>query len=311
MASYPPPTEDLPIFDGSLFSTTLSSGITQEQADELYLQKNTPDTATALQTFDSGLSTNLIIPETSTDTLNIGGGFVNTGDISLNTGGAVLLTSTSNVSLGTDIGDINVGPVQSTGVINIGTAASRSGEINIGSGLTSTATINIGSGPGIINLGNNLSQIKIDGGFELTDYYAPSPSYLGNYISTPLNATVGTIIPSGSTSIYSTMSFTAKGIYLINATLTVAPNGGVQPKDVEFTMLRISDGSILARSVPQALANSGIATNYDYTGNLTAIFNKAAAGSEGVRIYVYLNYGGGNNYTVSSTAYNFSSVRIG
>ena len=311
MASYPPPTENLPIFDGTVFSTTLSSGLTKEQADEIYLQKNTPDTATALETFDSGMSTNLIIPETSTDTLNIGGGFVNTGDISLNTGGAVLLTSTSNVSLGTDIGDINIGPVQSSGTINIGTAAARSGEINIGSGLTSTATINIGSGPGLINLGNNLSQIKIDGGFELTDYYAPTPSYLGYYTSKPLDAAVGLIIPTGGTQIYATMTFTAKGIYLVIATFTVAPNGGVQPKDVEFTMQRVSDGSIIARTVPQALANSGIATNFDYTGNLTGIFNKAAAGAEGVQIYVYLNYSGGSSYTVSNTAYSFSSVRIG
>lgn len=311
MASYPPPTENLPIFDGTVFSTTLSSGLTKEQADLLYLQKNTPDTATALETFDSGISTNLIIPETSTSTLNIGGGFVNTGDISLNTGGEVLLTSTSVVSVNTDIGDINIGPAQSSGVINIGTAASRSGAINIGSGLTSTATINIGSGPGLINLGNNLSQIKIDGGFELTDYYASTPSYLGYYTSKSIDAVTGLVIPSGATQVYSTMTFTAKGIYLVNATLTVAPNGGVQPKDVEFTMQRVADGAILARNVPQAIANNGIATTYDYTGNLTGIFNKAAAGAEGVRIYVYVIYAGGSSYTVSNTAYNFSSVRIG
>ena len=311
MASYPPPTENLPIFDGTVFSTTLSSGLTKEQADLLYLQKNTPDTATALETFDSGISTNLIIPETSTSTLNIGGGFVNTGDISLNTGGEVLLTSTSVVSVNTDIGDINIGPAQSSGVINIGTAASRSGAINIGSGLTSTATINIGSGPGLINLGNNLSQIKIDGGFELTDYYASTPSYLGYYTSKSIDAVVGLVIPSGATQVYSTMTFTAKGIYLINATLTVAPNGGVQPKDVEFTMQRVTGSTILARNVPQAIANNGTATTYDYTGNLTGIFNKTTAGAEGVRIYVYVNYGGGSSYTVSNTAYNFSSVRIG
>lgn len=295
MASYQPPTENLPVFDVSVFSTVETAGLTIEEGNELYLRKTTPDTASALETFTAGISTNIVRPETSSDSLVIGGEPSNSGDISLET----------------QLGNINIGPTQSSGVINIGTLTDRTGEINIGSGLTSSSSINIGSGPGIINLGNNLTQIKVDGGFELTDYYAPTPSYLGYYTSKTLDATVGTIIPSTGTQTYSTMTFTSKGIYLVNATFTVAPNGGVQPKDVEFSMQRVSDGSILARTVPQALANSGIATNYDYTGNLTGIFNKSEAGAESVIIYVYLNYTGGSNFTVSDTAYNFSSVRIG
>ena len=311
MASYQPPTENLPTFDVSVFSTVETAGLTIEEGNELYLRKTTPDTASALITFDAGISTNAIRPETSTDTIQIGGGFVNSGNVSVNTGGQVLLTSTSDVSLNTDLGTINIGPSQSSGAINIGTLANRVGDINIGTGLTSTANINMGSGTGYINLGNNLTIIKIDGGFDFTDYYARSDSYLGYYTSKSLDATVGTIIPSTGTQIYSTMTFVSKGVYLVNATMTVSPNGGVQPRDVEFTMQRVSDNSILARNVPQALANSGIATNYDYTGNLTGILYKTTTGLESVIIYVYLNYGGGSQYTVSNTAYNFSAVRIG
>ena len=65
MSSYPPP---YPYFNGidydrnffTIISTGSGSGLTKAQANALYLQKTTTDTATALETFSAGISTNTI-----------------------------------------------------------------------------------------------------------------------------------------------------------------------------------------------------------------------------------------------------------
>ena len=65
MSSFPPP---YPYFNGIVYdsnfftqlSTGSGSGLTKAQANALYLRKTTTDTATALETFSAGISTNSI-----------------------------------------------------------------------------------------------------------------------------------------------------------------------------------------------------------------------------------------------------------
>lgn len=90
------------------FFMTTNSGLTQAQASLLYLQKTTTDTATAVETFSSGILT-------------------------------------SKVDVPTSSSDMNIATGASSGTINIGTAGARTGNINIGSGAVSSGVITIGS----------------------------------------------------------------------------------------------------------------------------------------------------------------------
>jgi hypothetical protein len=109
MSSYNPP---IYYFSGigfnSAFYNVMTTGLTQSQANALYLQKTTPDTATAVETFSSGILTTKV-------------------DVS---------TSGSNMDIATG---------SSSGNINIATAGARTGNINIGSGAASSGVITIGS----------------------------------------------------------------------------------------------------------------------------------------------------------------------
>ena len=67
MASYLPPSEQLPIFDNEVFAiNTSDSGLTIAQANLRYLRKTVPDTATAIETFNAGILTDTINAITGT-----------------------------------------------------------------------------------------------------------------------------------------------------------------------------------------------------------------------------------------------------
>jgi hypothetical protein len=74
MASYSPPSEQLPIFDNEVFSNNLNGStiLTVAQANLLYLRKTFADTATALETFTAGIKTNTIDALGTSFVLNIG-----------------------------------------------------------------------------------------------------------------------------------------------------------------------------------------------------------------------------------------------
>ncbi len=155
-----------------------SSGITQEQANTLYLQKTIPDTATALETFSGGIKTNTIDNVSSTDTSNIlinSTGNINIGTSSSRTSANPIIIGNGNnsiVRIGTSqmqfnttgtptatlqsisTAGINVITAGSTfnflsnhtATLSIGTAINRSGDINIANTQTTgTGNIVIGS----------------------------------------------------------------------------------------------------------------------------------------------------------------------
>ena len=96
MSSQPPPTYEFTGIDYNpqYYNTVASSGITETQANNLYLRKTIADTATAVETFSTGIKTNSIDANVAATTLNIG--------------------------------------TNATGAINIGTSGSRTGTLTIG-----------------------------------------------------------------------------------------------------------------------------------------------------------------------------------
>ncbi len=191
MSAVNPPTYDTTTYNPAFF-TTEDTGLTIAQANALFLQKTTPDTASALETFNGGIITGSIDRNSTSNTLtlypsmgltqNMGIGTpasiwtsglptIKIGDTGYSVHcGAIDLTGNGiNNALNPTTGTINFATSQTTGILNIGTAARTGvGAINIGTG-SSTAALNIGtgsrSGTGTINIGNgsNTATINIGG----------------------------------------------------------------------------------------------------------------------------------------------------
>lgn len=131
MTTQPPP--DPPYFDGinfnpSFYDESNSSGITQEQANTLYLQKTIPDSATALQTFSGGLN---FSGEINGPTIRLSAS-VKTNDY-----------QSSSISNPLSLGNNQTG---SGAILNIGCNIARNGPVNIASTQQSgTGNIVIGS----------------------------------------------------------------------------------------------------------------------------------------------------------------------
>jgi hypothetical protein len=210
-----PPSEQFTgIFYNPAFWTTASSSLTLEDANALYLRKTTPDTATALETFSAGLSTqSMTSPDLALDVLL----FPN------QTAGTLKLATTARSVHVSNIdcqgSGINNASTPLTGAITIG-ASQTSGTISIGAGGSRTAA-------GTITIGAALNTINF-GGY-LTPTYTTMPSVntqMGYKLSTALtNTTIGTSV----TIIAGTFPTIPAGVWLIQgyATLPVATGVGV------------------------------------------------------------------------------------
>jgi len=140
MTSSNPP---YPYFNGikynSLFFTSSSAGLSQAQANALYLQKTVPDAASAIETFKSGILTNSIEAFNNLSPLNIGTlttGAMNigrTGNISSILGSVIipgLLNVGGTVDVSTSLSSLNL-CTNSNGLINIGTSSTRTANITV------------------------------------------------------------------------------------------------------------------------------------------------------------------------------------
>ena len=158
MSSYNPP---IYYFSGigfnSAFYTFMTTGLTQSQANALYLQKTTPDTATAVETFSSGILTTSVDVPTSSSGINIGvgstSGTINIGTASVRTGG-INIGNGSSVASGANT-NINNGTPNASNT-NIMNNSTTSGSCNIMTGSTSTGIVNIATGTGssVVNISN-------------------------------------------------------------------------------------------------------------------------------------------------------------
>jgi len=133
MSADNPPTY---YFTGIQFNSAFYNGndpLTQTDATSLYLLKNTPDTATALETFSGGIKTNSILPTTTTGLLVVG-----TASTFTDLKGAVKASNTFQTPaidpvLGGGNFDIGCGTIST---INVGTASASA--INIGGNTITT-----------------------------------------------------------------------------------------------------------------------------------------------------------------------------
>ena len=119
-------------YNSSFFSST-SSGLSQGQANLLYLQKTTTDTATATETFSAGL----IASSVTTSTINSSGSGVDISIGNSQVAGKLNLGNGSNHA-----GQISIGSTSANPYISIGTGATG-GSTNIQIGSTSASSLQI------------------------------------------------------------------------------------------------------------------------------------------------------------------------
>jgi hypothetical protein len=176
MSSYDPPDYVVSIYNPTYFASETASGLTTAQASALFLNKTSADTATALETFTSGIATNSIATTSLASNMTIGSS-TNTGTISISTINTGNTNANPAIAIGTDAGtktiklnnntnsvhcssidlqgsainnitattgQLDIGTSQTSGVLNIGNLAARTGAINIGNG-TGVLPITIGS----------------------------------------------------------------------------------------------------------------------------------------------------------------------
>ena len=222
-------------FDSSYFTTTSSGGLTQSQANALYLQKTISDTDPFLTTFSNGIvttnaqvnsitstsTTPLILDDTTYTTVRVannantnirmGGGMTNTAIYlagsnsfagNVNIASSPLASGNVNINTG-GLGSVNI----SQFVINLNSISNTVAASAVSLFATTTGTLSIGSGSsmpmylyGIIGLPN----------FNTTNYY----SYTANGSQTIPNITdtkitYATINNAGTSGItYSSGNFT-------------------------------------------------------------------------------------------------------
>jgi hypothetical protein len=148
MAIYPPPSYTVPfsgiIFNSSYFTSTNDSSLSVDQANNLYLRKTFSDTATALETFNAGISTPSITSDTTLAIGSVAGNVTITG---LNTdigttktsGSTTIGSATIPVTLN---GAVSLNTILSTSTLNIN-ATGLGNPINIGGSGTTTTINNI------------------------------------------------------------------------------------------------------------------------------------------------------------------------
>ena len=137
-------------FNSAFYTVSTTIGLTQSQANALYLLKNTADTATALETFNSGISTNSIATTTATSNLLM---YPN------QTSGGIYLGVNATATIGRTgvihIGDGNSLPSGANIHINNGTNVASN--VNILNGTGSTGIINLGCATSVTNCNSNLT----------------------------------------------------------------------------------------------------------------------------------------------------------
>jgi hypothetical protein len=179
MASYNPPSEDLPIFDNSVFVATNTTTLTRLEANKLYLRKTIADTCTALETFSAGLEASFInVSGTLTAATLQAFSNILSPLITSNTYQVSDASLDCNFCNNQDSGVLNIANNARTGNINIGTQQTNN-QLSLGS-LTNTQT-NI-SGGAIALFGDT----SIDGDTDITGNLTITGTTTTNNITTNL-----------------------------------------------------------------------------------------------------------------------------
>lgn len=207
MTSIPPPSQQFTgIFYNSSFWISSVTSLTQAVANTLYLRKTTTDSASALETFNGGISTQSMTAPSLTADVTL---FPNQTAGTLKLATASRSVHCSNIDCQGSA--INNASTPAAGAITIG-ASQTSGTISIGAGGSRT---NAGS----ITIGAALCPINL-GGY-LTPTYTTMPStntQIGYKLTTALsNTSVGT----SATIIAGTFPTIPAGVWLIQGYATL------------------------------------------------------------------------------------------
>jgi len=162
MTSVSPPTYyfDGITFNSAFYTTSSSGGLSQAQANALYLKKNTTDTATALEKFTGGIvsdsydsstssATTTLAANNLTGNINIGNGNRTAGTINIGTGTTSATTATINI--GNDLTNTNVKGAISVYGINPLTTGLQANILNLGAG-SATTTVNLGTNANVTSM---------------------------------------------------------------------------------------------------------------------------------------------------------------
>lgn len=236
MTAYPPPLYSFTglNFNPTIFETTQASGLTQGQANALYLQKTVADTATAIETFNAGIKTNSIdintdsttnIMTTTTKQINLGTANSRVGLINIGTGSSG--TINSGIRLGSRSGSGIIQLLSPTTVSSLNAYSSGSGLNIADSTITGAINIAINTLDGI-NIGNpdseyplNLNSNEINIG---TNNYRTGLINIGtgNYSVTGSNVRIGANSGDGEIELLAPTSFTTLKGTTPSTTLSIA-----------------------------------------------------------------------------------------
>ena len=315
MASYNPPSENLPIFDNEVFVLANSTTLTKTEANQLYLRKTIADTCTALETFSAGLEASFI---------NVSG-TLTAATIQAFSNLITPLITTSDYEVTDPTLDCDFCNNQTSGVLNIGTNA-RTGNINIGTNQTNNQ-LSIGStfntqtnitGGAIALFGNT----DITGTLDVTST-TTTPSIITNNI-TGSTTTDPLYISNSSTQlgriyIGGAKASSSGGIYIGGSNNPVSVYGTstfVLGLESQNTITLTNSSYIIPPTVPPTLPITALAYYYNYpvlatTNTSTGYdFNPASNTSGGSNFFnagVYVaNINSISRFTAAVTSGNYT-----
>jgi hypothetical protein len=278
MASYLPPTEDLPIFDSEVFDIANSTALTYAEAKKLFL---TYPTAQGTQTISSLIageidySAPLAGSFFDIGTNQVSGGTIRLGPtgtsgVSVHAGNIDCTNNTINNATDASLNNLALGNSQTSGVLNIGTgvrvSTGNGGAINIGGGANSDAPINIGpistvagtsvtnintstSATGVINIGSSTATTNIKGPLAITGSTSVTSGSNITLASGNVTCTLGQLIAptlrngANTASIGNTGIVT--GVSVNTPTLTTATAVGLSIGTSTASSIGIGYGSIV------------------------------------------------------------------
>jgi len=182
----PPSQQFTGIFYNPVFWSTAETALTQEVANTLYLEKTTPDTATALQTFSGGISTQSMTAPSLTSNVNL---------FTTQTAGTLVLATSAR--------SVHVSNIDCQGNAINNASTPANGALTIGSSQTGTGgTIEIGKNvarTGAITIGHNNCTLNIGGHLTPTYTIAPAAGEIGFRLLLTNTYATNTGLTSGTT----------------------------------------------------------------------------------------------------------------
>lgn len=316
MASYLPPTEELPIFDNQVFNIANNSYLTFTEAKKYFVSFPIAQGTATISDLIAG-TISYLSPASGSffeiGTNQVSGGTIRIGPTGETSGVSVhcanLDFNSSNINNATSstTGLIKLTNSQTTGALYIGggstTAARTSGPIIIGSDLTASGGINIGTGTNLtvptvntINIGSGTYGTNVLGTLTSTGLITGNNAL--TISSGNITATIGTIIAPTIRNGANTGSISSGGT--LTGTSLVLGSGAIGCGSITATGLITADGGLTLNSGDLLTATGGIKTttiDVPAPGNSLDIGNTQTGGTIVIgsgKTSGYIQLGGAN-----------------